>query len=110
MFFLLLNAKVPQPETQIPLCQISTLRYIIIRKSVQEEGVAGFLNYYSAGDYTWKVVIQEEQEPHNEMPDTDSKHLFKTKQFCSLFLLVSTHSPGMLNFPSVFSLLGLKTI
>lgn len=53
MFFLLLNAKAPQPATKIPLsgshlCQKSTLRYIIIRKSVQEEGVAGFLNYYPA--------------------------------------------------------------
>lgn len=28
-------------------------------------------------DYTWKDVIQEEQEPHNETPDTNSKHYLK---------------------------------
>lgn len=55
-------------------------------------------------DYAWKDVIQEEQEPHNETPDTNCKHYLKhtygeDKQLCSvMFPLVIARSPGMLKF------------
>lgn len=53
-------------------------------------------------DYTWKEVIQEEQESHNETLDTNSKHCLKhtygeERQLCSvMFPVIITLSPGML--------------